>query len=209
MQSSTAVVGFVSGVAATMAVVVYDAVQLTQIAGLLRFPLDETLIYTASLCIDVPFLLAMLALHHLTERRRQFWSHGALLFTVIYVVFVVANYVVQLATVIPAKLAGAIDAVVNLEQTPHSLFWDFDAIGYVAMGAASLLAAIALDGAGFERRVRYALFAHAAVTPLIGIVYFHPRYSPDLLWLGLPWAVTAPIALLMLALHLRTRPVVA
>jgi hypothetical protein len=37
-----------------------------------------------------------------------------------YAVFGTANYVVQLSTVIPARLRGAAHAVTILEQAPHS-----------------------------------------------------------------------------------------
>lgn len=198
-------VGYWSGLAAFTATVAFVIVQLLQLVGVLRFPLDEILIYGTSLCIVVPLVLEMLALHHLTPPSRQFWTHAALVFTIIYAVFVSANYVVQLATVVPAKLAGTADAIHVLEQTPHSLFWDYDAVGYVALGLACLLAAPAVDGVGFERWVRRSLIAHALVTPLIGIVYFYPTYSTELLLLGLPWAITAPLFMLLLALMLRRR----
>jgi uncharacterized protein (TIGR03382 family) len=92
-----------------------------------------------------------------------------------------------------------------LEQTPHSLLWDFDAVGYIAMGLACLLAVPAIDGVGFERWVRRSLIANALVTPLIGIVYFAPTFSTRLLYLGFPWAITAPFFMLMLAIMLRRR----
>ncbi len=198
-------VGYRSGLAATTATVAYVVVQLLQVAGLLEFPLDETLIYGFSLCIVVPFILEMLAFHHLTRGDQRFWTHAALVFTVMYAVFVTANYVVQLATVIPARLVGEGAALRLLEQTPHSLFWDFDAIGYVCMGLAALVAIPALDSVGFQRWVRRSCIAHAAVTPLIGIVYFYPSFSPELLCLGFPWAITAPLFMGMLAIELRTR----
>jgi hypothetical protein len=188
-----------------MSAVAYATVQVLQVAGVLRFPADELLIYATSLCIVVPFVLEMLALHHLTAPDRQFWTHAALIFTIIYAVFVTANYVVQLATVIPAKLRGASAAVRVLEQTPHSMFWDYDAVGYVSMGLACLVALPAVDRHGFERWVRVSLLANALVTPLIGIVYFYPTFSTTLLFLGFPWAITAPLFMLMLALMLRRR----
>ena len=80
--------------------------QLLQLFHLLTYPLDGILIYSASLGIVIPFMLAMLALHYVTPVDRQFWSHAAVLCTVIYAVFVSANYVVQLATVIPMSLSG-------------------------------------------------------------------------------------------------------
>jgi hypothetical protein len=202
---STGNVGYWSGLAAFTATVAYGVVQILQVAGMLRFPTDEILIYGTSLCIVVPFLLEMLAFHHLTPPGKQFWTHASLVLAIIYAVFVSANYVVQLATVIPAKLRGAAEAIQVLQQTPHSLFWDYGAVGYVAMGLACLLAVPAVSSVGFERWVRRALIAHALVTPLIGIVYFSPTFSTRLLFLGFPWAITAPLFMLMLAIMLRRR----
>ena len=205
MARSIGNVGYWSGLAAFMSAVAYDVVQILQVAGVLRFPADEILIYGTSLCIVVPFILEMLALHHLTTSDRRFWTHASLIFTIVYAVFVTANYVVQLATVIPAKLRGGSEAIRLLEQTPHSLFWDYDAVGYVSMGLASLLAVPAVSSVGFERWVRLSLIANALVTPLISIVYFYPTFSTSLLFLGFPWAITAPLFMLMLAIMLRRR----
>ena len=198
-------VGWWAGLAAFASALAYDVVQILQIRGLLRFPLDEILIYGTSLCIVAPFVLEILALHHLTSQDKRFWTHGALIFTTIYAVFVTANYVVQLATVIPAKLGGGADAIRVLEQTPHSLFWDYDGVGYTSMGLATLVAVPAVSKVGFERWVRLSLIANALVTPLISIVYFYPTYSTKLLFLGFPWAITAPVCMLMLGLLLRRR----
>lgn len=205
MTRSIGEVGYWSGLIAFASAVAYGVVQILQVAGLLRFPLDEILIYGTSLCIVVPFVLEMLALHHLTMKEKQFWTHAALIFTIIYAVFVVANYVVQLATVIPAKLSGTSDAIRFLEQTPHSLFWNFDAVGYISMGFATLLALPAFGNSGLERWVRMSFIAHALVTPLIGIVYFYPTYSTRLLFLGFPWAITAPLFMVSLAILLKRK----
>ena len=205
MTTSISTVGYWSGLAACMSAVAYDVAQILQVGGVLRFPADEILIYGTSLCIVVPFILEMLAFHHLTTPDKRFWTHASLIFTTVYAVFVTANYVVQLATVIPAKLRGASEAIRVLEQTPHSLFWDYDAVGYISMGLASLLAVPAVGSVGFERWVRLSLIANALVTPLISIVYFYPTFSPRLLFLGFPWAITAPLFMLMLAIMLRRR----
>lgn len=205
MQRMIAAVGFWSGFAAFVATMSFVIVQVLQLLGVLRFPLDEILIYGTSLCIVIPFIFEVLALHYLTEPGRRFWTHAALVFTIVYASFVTANYVVQLATVIPAKLHGGYDAVRILDQTPHSMFWNFDAIGYIAMGLAMLVAVPALAAAGYERWVRRALLAHAAMTPVIAMVYFYPDYSIPLLLLASPWAITAPLAMLLLAIALKKR----
>ena len=193
-------VGFWSGLAAFTATAAYCIFQLLQLYGVLTYPTDERLIYGTSLCIVIPFVLEILALHYITPKEKMFWSHAALIFTIFYAVFVTANYVVQLATVIPMTLKGSLNDVRILQQTPHSLFWDFDALGYIFMGLATLVAIPAFEKQGFQKWVRLSFIAHALVTPLITIVYFYPIYSYDLLLLGFPWAVTAPLFMLMLAI---------
>jgi len=199
--------GYWCGLAAFASAISYDVVQILQVAGVLQFPLDEILIYGTSLCIVVPFVLEMLSFHYLTEKDKQFWTHASLIFTIIYAVFVTANYVVQLATVIPAKLRGTSETIHVLEQTPHSLFWNFDAVGYISMGLATLLAVPALSKVGFERWVRMSFIAHALVTLPISVVYFYPIYSQTLLFLGFPWAITAPLFMVLLAIMLRRRQI--
>lgn len=200
-------VGYWSGIIAFTATTLFVVVQLLQVAGVLQFPLDEILIYGVSLCIVIPFILEMLALHHLTPAEKQYWTHLALIFTIIYAVFVTANYVVQLATVVPAKIAGSVEAISLLEQTPHSLFWNFDAIGYIAMGLATLSAIPAVNRTGFEKWVRLSFIANVLVTPLITFVYFYPSFSNALLFVGFPWAITAPLFMLLLAIMLRNKAV--
>jgi uncharacterized protein (TIGR03382 family) len=205
MPRTIAEVGYWSGLAAAAATLAYIVVQLLQVAGLLSFPLDEILIYGTSLCIVVPFILEILSFHYLTPPEKQFWTHASLIFTIVYAVFVTANYVVQLATVIPSRLSGEAEAIGILEQTPHSLFWNYDAVGYIAMGLAALVAIPALGNVGFEKWVRASFIAHALVTPMISIVYFYPTFSQRLLFLGFPWAITAPLFMLLLAMLLRRR----
>ncbi|MFC1505297.1 hypothetical protein ACFL5W_02140 [Thermodesulfobacteriota bacterium] len=199
--------GYWSGLVAFTSVVAYDVVQILQVMGMLQFPIDEILIYGISLCIVVPFVLEMLAFHYLTAKDKQFWTHASLIFTIIYAIFVISNYVVQLATVIPSKLKETSEAIFVLEQTPHSMFWNYDAVGYISMGLATLFAIPALNKFGFEKWVRISFIAHALVTPLISIVYFYPTYSHNLLFIGFPWAITAPFFMVLLAIMLKRREV--
>jgi hypothetical protein len=174
-----------------------------QLLDVLRYPVDEILIYGFSLCIVVPFMLEMLSLHYVTPAGKKYWSHAALIFTVLYAGFVIANYVVQLATVIPMTLRGAGDSIGILRQTPHSLFWDFDAIGYIFMGMATLFAVPVFEKRGFEKWIRTVFLVHALVTPLIAFVYFYPHFSESLLLIGIPWGITAPVSMLLLSMMFR------
>ena len=192
--------GFYAGAVAFASNAAFVVVQLLQLLGAITYPYDEILIYSFSLCIVIPFLLEMLALHYVTPEHKKIWTHAALIFTVIYAVFVIANYVVQLATVIPMTIQGNGDAIKILSQSPHSMFWDYDAIGYISMGLATLFAAQAFEKTGIQKWVRISFLANALVTPLIAFVYFYPTFSEKLLMLALPWAITAPTAMLLLAI---------
>jgi hypothetical protein len=196
-------VGFWSGLFAFGATTAYIIVQLLQVAGVFIFPIDEILIYGTSLCIVIPLILEILALHYVTSADKNFWSHAALIFTCLYAAFVTANYIVQLATVIPAVLNGTAESIQVLKQTPHSLFWDFDAIGYIFMALATLFAIPVFKKQGYQKWIRYSLLAHTLVTPLIVFVYFYPTFSNKLLMIGFPWGITAPLFMLLLAIFFK------
>lgn len=203
MDNAIYKIGYRSGLFAFGATTAFVIVQLLQLARVFSSPLDEALIYATSLCIVIPFLLEILALHYATPDSKKFWSHAALVFTILYSVFVTANYVVQLATVIPMKLNGSSSQIQILEQTPHSLFWDFDALGYIFMGLATLIVIPVFEKYGFQKWIRICFLANALTTPLIAFVYFYPQFSERLLVLGFPWAITAPLSMLMLAVFFR------
>jgi hypothetical protein len=195
------VAGFRSALIAFVGAAGYDVAQVLQLIGFLKPPWDGILIFGFSLVIAVPFMVAMVALHQVTPPERRFWSHTALLMSVVYVTYVTLNYVVQLAVVIP-RLTTEVSLGV-LDQTPHSLFWTLDALGYIFLGAATLFAAPVLAGSASRRWVRRFFLANALVTPVIALVYFYPRFSIPLLLLGTPWLVTAPGSFLTLALMFR------
>lgn len=199
MRTSASRLGFHASLAACIASVLFSVIQVAQILGLVPRILDEVLIYSTSLGIATPYVLAMVALHHSVDEDRKLWTHAALVFGVMYAVYVSFNYVVQLATVVPARAQGTVDEIAILDQTPHSMFWDVDALGYIFLGLSTLFAAFVFDAK--ERWLRWFLLANALITPLIALVYFYPRFSIALLLLGSPWLVTVPGALALLTRH--------
>lgn len=197
--------GFYCALVAFIATVGFDVVQIMQVVYWLKFPWDGILIYAFSLCIPVPFILAMLALHYSVPDEKRIWTHAALLFLVIYAMYVCLNYVVQLAMVIPMSLQEKLAEIKILDQTPHSLFWNIDALGYIFMGLAALFASFALSGPGAGKWAKRLFLAHALVTPLITFVYFYPTFNYTLLLLGFPWAITAAGSMLALTFYFRAR----
>ena len=200
MKETICKVGFWSGLVAFVAAAGFSVAQILQVMGLLSYPWDEILIYGFSLFIATPFMLALLALHHVTPDDKKFWSHAAVLFAVMYVIYVTLNYVVQLTAVIPY---AAPDPV--LVQTPHSLFWTVDALGYIALGLATLFAVPLFMKQGIQKWLRWFFLANGLVTPLISFVYFYPVFSTTLLLLGLPWIATSVGSMLFLTLFFRER----
>ena len=200
-QNLISKVGFWAALAAFGASLGYDIVQILQVVGVLKYPFDAISIYSFSLGIPVPFVIAMVALHYAAPDNKKIWTHVALLFAGIYVTYVSLNYVVQLATVIPASLGGTLAAVSVLDQTPHSLFWDVDAPGYIFLALATLSASFSFSSSGLEKWVKRFFLANFLVTPLICFVYFYPTFSYGLLMLALPWMVTASGSMLVMALY--------
>ena len=185
------------------AIVLFGVAQVLQVLSVLRPPLDGVLLYGFSLCIVVPFIIAILAFHYVAPTGRKFWSNAALIFTVMYGTYVSLNYAVQLATVIPAAVQGRLDQVRILDQTPHSLFWDVDALGYICMGFATLFGSFVFRKHGIEKWAKGFFIANAVMTPVIAVVYFYPTFSTPLLILGSPWIVTAAGSMLCLASYFK------
>lgn len=197
MKRQAALAGFYFALAAFLATAGYGIVQIMQVAGWLTYPLADRLIYGFSLAIAPPFLLSILAYHYIIPEERRFWSHAALLFALLYTVFVVLMYGVQLATVIPASLHNRQQTVLTV--TPHSFFWTVDALGYICMGISTFLAAFALKKQAGTLWLRRLLLANGWVVPLIGVAYFYPHFNTGVLLIGAPWLITAPGSMLLLA----------
>ncbi|EQB63079.1 MAG: hypothetical protein RBG1_1C00001G0658 [candidate division Zixibacteria bacterium RBG-1] len=200
MQKVIYRIGFWSALIAFVAAAGYSVAQILQLLSVTKYPLDAILIFGFALGIEVPFMLAFVALHYTVPDEKKIWTHAALLFSIMYATYVTLNYVVQLATVIPMTLKGALDEIRVLDQTPHSLFWDVDALGYIFLGLATLFAVPVFAKKGFERWVKWFFLANSLMTPVIAFVYFYPHFSTTLLLFGSPWLVTASGSMLLLAL---------
>jgi hypothetical protein len=191
MKKDIALIGFYAAITAFLAAVGYGVVQILQVIGVIVYPL----------AIAPPFLLAILALHQMVPDDRKFWSQAALLFALMYTVYVVLMYTVQLATVIPLSLRDPAKNILTV--TPHSFFWTLDALGYICMGLSTLFAAFIFKKDGPQKWLRRFLITNGLVIPLIGFAYFYPHFSTWVLFIGSPWIITAPGSVLLLAAFFR------
>lgn len=201
MKTVTYKFGFFTALIAFFAATGYCVVQVLQVLNFIRFPVADILIYSFSLCIAIPFMLSVMALHHSVPEEKKLWSHASLLLAVLYAVYASFVYVVQLATVVPKMIAKTSASITVLEMNPHSLFWSLDALTYICLGLSTLFGTFAFGMTGTARIARSFFLANALVTPLIAFVYFYPHFSTSMLWIGSSWIITAPGSMLMLALY--------
>ncbi len=205
-------VGFWAAVVAFGGAVGYMLSAFLQIFGVVNDLHDAIIAFGASLLMPVPFLLAMLVLHYTVAEEQRFWTHAAVAFAGIYTTYNTLNYVVQLATVIPKGYTWNFDnqqgtqgPLSLLNQTPHSLFWDVDALSYIFLSLSTLIAAPIFAPRGPERWVRRFFLANGLIIPLFSIVYFWPGYSVPQLLFSLLWGITVPGSLLVLARFFRRK----
>jgi hypothetical protein len=210
MKKTLLRIGFWTALIALVGALGYVVSALLQILHLVGPVTDAVIAFSTSLMMPVPFLLAMLVLHAMVRDEDKFWSSAAVAFAIIYTTYNTLNYVVQLATVIPAGYswtfespAGTPGPLAVLNQTPHSLFWDVDALGYIFLSLSTLFAFPVFEKRGVQLWVRRFFLANALVIPLFCVAYFHPGYSVGQLLFGLPWGITVPGSLLLLALYFR------
>ena len=71
------------------------------------------------------------------------------------------------------------------------------------MGLATLSAVPIFEKKGYQNWIRNVFLIHALVTPLIAFVYFYPHFSEQLLLIAIPWSITAPLSMLVLALFFK------
>jgi hypothetical protein len=67
MNEASRKLGLCASVIAFMAAVAYGVAQTIQVLNIVSYPLADILIYGTSLCISVPFLITILALHDTVE----------------------------------------------------------------------------------------------------------------------------------------------
>lgn len=212
MNKTIAKLGFWSALVAFIGAVGYVVSVPLQIFNVVSPLQDAIIAFGFSLLIPIPFLLAMLALHYTISEEKRFWTHASVVFAVIYTTYCTLNYVVQLVTVIPAgyywtfeNQQGTPGPLSLLNQTPHSLFWNIDALGYIFLNIATIFAVPIFEKRGLQMWVRRFFLANGLSTPFIAIAYFYPTFSIPVLMLGAPWAITVPGSLLLLALFFREK----
>jgi len=193
--------GFGSSLLAFLGAVSYCVVQILQLLGIVHYPVDAILIYSTSLIIAPSYLIAVVALHYVTAPAKQLWSLAALVFAIMYAVFCVFMYTIQLVTVIPLSLKNTTENILTVK--PQSFFWTVDGLGYICLGISTMFASFTFRMHNSEKAIKQILFANGLLVPVISFVYFYPHFSTRLLALAFPWVITVPGSFLLLSLFFR------
>jgi hypothetical protein len=179
----------------------YSVAQIMQVLGLLKFPLDEIMIFGFSIFIATPFVIAIAALHYAVPAEKRVWTHTAATLAAMYATLVSLVYMTELFVTVPARMNGAAAQVAAITLSEHSFFWAIDALGYVLMSIAALLAAGALSWRGLQGWLKLFLVLHGLQAPVIVLIMWHP----DLLLWGSGWMLTGPGMMMLMAIYfLRT-----
>ncbi|QGX39778.1 hypothetical protein [Permianibacter aggregans] len=202
-------VGAISALLCTFLSVFYVIAQLAEWAGLLgssggphgsSTTLGIALLLTPSLLLALAFVALMVGVHHATDPARKIYSHMALSFAIIYATLVSIVYYVQLSFVLPRLNAGNTEGISLLLFTPFDSFlYAIDVYGYGLMSLSLLLATWSFPPIRSLLAIRLVCVANGMLIPFLVL----QMYWPVLIWGGSLWAITFPLAMVLLAKHFR------
>ena len=77
-----------------------------------------------SILLAISFLIFCVSVHYLSSDEQKIWSHLAMNFGLIYITISLANYLIQLITVMPSVMSGSLDGLGKLVSGyPNSVFF--------------------------------------------------------------------------------------
>lgn|SRR5581483_9820961 len=155
------------------------------------------------LALIFPVMLS--TIHFVTAPERRIWSWLGLMFGAFYGAVLGAVYWVIL-TVVPSSISsGDLQGLAPLVVTsPHSLANALEGIGYGFMGLATLFAGLAVESGGLRSWIRWLLVANGTAG-LVGVVLGGIGIVVATMVALVVWAVTLPVAMVVLAVFFRRR----
>lgn len=106
-----------------------------------------------SILLAVSFLIFCVSVHYLACDDQKIWSHLAMNFGLIYIAISLANYLIQLITVVPSVVSGSLNGLEKMVSgNPNSVF--FALMGSYFFMCISLF----LESLLYKRRIRLFLY---------------------------------------------------
>ena len=191
-------VGFWSAVATAVSCVLFTIAAVLTEAGALSPPWDVVLPLAPSLLLAPAFLAMLVCVDAVTPSAGKIWTHLGVACAGVYVPLCSAAYIVELLVVEPRVLrgAGSEAALITLTRG-DSVFNAIDALGYVFMCFATLIAAPAFAGGRLQRWIRWLFVANGMLAIPIVLTYFVNR---SFIYVAALWSVTVSGSAILLAL---------
>lgn len=149
-------IGFVASLIAAVAFLFFAAFL---VAGLLG---ANTMMGSFTVClIGAPAFVAMLAaVHGLASSHARTWSRLGLSFAIIYAVFILFCYYIQLTVVRINNLGLSREVLQAFAYTPGSVVFAVDLLGYAFMTLSTLVIIPVFGTSVFEKRLKILLLIH-------------------------------------------------
>jgi len=153
----------------------------------------------------LPTLLVLyVSIHLLTSKDKRVWSMCGVIFCAGFVIIVLSLYFIEVGYVLPSLYHGEVEGLDQvIFKNPRSIVFGINnfAWGWL-LGVSLIFMGIVFQGSGLGNWIRWLLLANG-----IGNILLVPGYSVNNLALQLgaiiSWLIGLPIAMIMIALHLR------
>jgi hypothetical protein len=161
------------------------------------------MLLTPSLLLGPAFVVTMAALHMVAPPSRRVFTLAGLAFAAIYATLTGLVYIIQLEFVAPRIASGNTAGIELLLFVPYrSFLFAVDLYGYSLMSLATLFTAFGLPAVPEARPARWALLANGAILPFL----LFQMFVPQLIWIAAFWAITFPLAMVLLVAMFRKMP---
>lgn len=149
-------IGFIASLIAAAAFFFFAAFLVAGLFGV------NTMLGSFTVClIGAPAFVAMLAaVHGCVSPRMRTWSRLGLSFSIIYAVFILTCYYVQLAVIRINNLGLSREVLRAFEYSPGSVLFAVDMLGYAFMTLSTLVIIPVFGTSAFEKRLKILLLIH-------------------------------------------------
>ncbi|WP_410496508.1 hypothetical protein QTL86_03580 [Cellulosilyticum sp. ST5] len=118
-----------------------------------------------SILLAVSFLIFNVSVHYLASADKKIWSHLAMNFGLVYSTISLANYLIQLITVMPSIMSGSLNGLEKMVSGyPNSIF-------YALMGSYFFMCiSLFFEGLLYKKQIRIFLFLSSIICVLSFII---------------------------------------
>lgn len=160
-------------------------------------PLNLLTVYP-SILLAISFLIFCVSIHYYISDDLKLWSHLAMNFGLVYIALSMANYLIQLITVMPSLMNNSLEGLEKMVSGyPNSIF-------FALMGSYFFMCiALFFEGLIFKKRIRFFLFLSSIIC-MVFFLFGALFSTPILMMLGaISWIVGTVVSMILIAIFLK------